>query len=384
MGISGRERKRRVRGAALAEELAERATGRRAVERLFGAAVAESGGCGEEALFREDRKGLSETELREQELQAKVGSLKALRGARSRAKPHETARRSEAALLPNPNIKKLKAPALPRARLVKQSVRPAKVVGSGAARIERALVDLWDGEEASASVAESKSDGAPKQAVEKKYGICNGLSINPHRNAHQDVVAEAVADEVFKIEQDAIHQHRMRHNASEANDTLIATKTSLDLQLGRDSDSDASDDSALRHAPSKAPAERKSQSERNKQKRKTEERRLAALQTVEKQKLHDIEHAGAIAKKLRVTEKRRSEFQLAKSLKTAKLKRRVGGRTIPRQRVPLLLTSDLPSSMRRVPVASNGLLRERYIGLQETGRIEPQKPHRVNPSAHGR
>ncbi|KAA8492938.1 hypothetical protein FVE85_9210 [Porphyridium purpureum] len=385
MGRSGKERKRKQRGDALASEIADRVSAADAAVRTLGASAAAEGAEPDEALFVLDATPQSEEALRQ-------GIASSTREQLRLAKKSK-ARRGEQALNPNPHTVPVQPPTLRRkAKSQRKRVSGQALVSGPKPQVNSALVDLW-GESVGNS---AELEAVPASSARKRGSVgweadtntlfsadpevLDGLSVNPEHRAHQHRLAEAVADAYFKEERERILKDRLsvkHHVADEIGvDNITGMVVAASPAAEEHSDGSSSDDGhGNTGSRVRAPltARVKTRAERNKQRRAKENRRAEVSAGIEKRKNKDIGRAKEIVHKLVESDAARQNV-LRDRTRAHTRSRLFAGRVIARREVDVLLTDELTPHLRTVKYAGSGsLMKESFLRMQEKRMIVPRR-----------
>lgn len=223
----------------------------------------------------------------------------------------------------------------------------------------------------------------------------SGFSYNPDKEAHQDVLAVAVADELQKV-----------RNIDEVEDFFKVSKSVRRLSKGMDStipffgprdddeeevESDDEDEDFPAFRPTSADPVRKTKTERNKEAKKRAMKRQMEVER-KKNKKRDpkaseravkeaVEKANEIEKK----HKSRQEYlaERRESVTTASYNKN----KIPQKPMPVLLTDQLPSTLRQMPgVEHYNPISDQFEKFQKKGVIEARerkgKPRKHAPKKY--
>jgi Nop53 (60S ribosomal biogenesis) len=401
-GSGGRKRSRREREKLLAEGLVDNAVAKEAQIRALGTAINPN--VPDSALFVEDRAGVN---LKDALKPTTSLSKRALRKIpKHRRSEHALAANEEnkAARIACPGRKAQRGVAgVDLAILKKRSFPCLADKARLAAMIPRGEEDVWETElagqvHASKSKIQKSMEArlhAPVRATVSILTPDNGISVNPHNNAHQDALGVAVASQIdlmdrAKWEKDAIM-------ASPAvllePDIYVADDISEDDDDGSDGDrsggntfTDRSRASFQRFAGG-AP-ERKTRSERNRASRRRQAEALHIRKLARVRQAHQVDKIDELCALAEVEVRKLEGVDAAERRQKAENAllldpsaahamprvKKLAGVRVPTERdastVPL--SSDLAESLRAVGMPKvNPLLRDRFLSLQRRGFIEP-------------
>ena len=219
-----------------------------------------------------------------------------------------------------------------------------------------------------------------------------GTSYNPSRDAHQQLLEEAVAHELERQRQARIHSSAAlsgreemeeycpdgkESKAEEEGDALCAIKQAYEQTSARKcytADCAAAEGIEDEKDVSRPILRAKlTSAQRNRQRQHKE--RLAREAVAAKQRKADRQFARMVAIQ---SEIKKDETQLVKRQRvvqerTARRQMRLGRERYKEPRVEVLLTEELPSSLCAMPTPERGLLHDRYDSMQQRNMLEPRK-----------
>ncbi|KAF8921183.1 tumor suppressor protein Gltscr2 [Mucidula mucida] len=204
-----------------------------------------------------------------------------------------------------------------------------------------------------------------------------GTSYNPPVHAHQELLLKAHEIEekrVLEAEKQAVVKKRMEQARVDANaEDIGALGMTLDAPTA--DTIDVEEDATISFA--KAMPERKTKQQRRKAEKALAEKRALAHKIANKKMMSIIERAKFLRKEAHKTSQQRAEERrVREQALAARLKRGLSGHKLGKHKVAegnvdVQLGEDLSESLRALKVEGN-MFRDRFISLQQRGRLEPR------------
>eukprot|EP00898_Chlorokybus_atmophyticus_P001907 jgi/Chlat1/2717/Chrsp180S02880 len=249
---------------------------------------------------------------------------------------------------------------------------------------EEKAVELWTDE--AEGVARRKASSAtastarPVPAVE----VCPpGSSYHPPEDAHQDVLAQAVAREMTKVYQRELQPASVPVITNEQ--AMLMSGEDVYF-LNVDDGNDAND--ASEPDDNEAPAvlrrrEKHTRADLNKKKRAREQARLEAEVSRRKKLRKELDRLPEIESELGEEERARAlrklRLETSREDKRKELPRRLGKHKFEPEAPPVLLTEEVSGSLRQLKSVVS-LTKDRFKSLQRRELIEPRvRVHRKQP-----
>ncbi|KAJ8902829.1 hypothetical protein NDN08_006149 [Rhodosorus marinus] len=347
----------RIEDDALAAEAEVRALGRKAEQ------------AKDSELYFTDKQPTGKEELRTKLYKDEKGKLRG-----------QKVRRSEAALIPNDNIKaipdekqfKASKPlkdGIPNAdqKIVKKSI--AKETWTQKRKRKpsqsRNRYDVWSVPEEDADVGNwwklpvkkknlpLDDEGASGRQTRDQVAPA-GASINPSFHDHQDLLGEAVSQVV-----------RREHERDWVREKLYVGETEHDEATTSEHVTETKPDEAEDGpAPSKTAPEKKTRTERNREMRRKHSEQESELRKAKRKLRGDIERIEEIEKE--IDESARPDADKVKKMRREVVRRRIAGRKVPDREIIVPLTEELGKDLRRTKVKGN-LVRDKFVSLQRRG-----------------
>jgi len=356
--VKGGKRKERMRRAnALVEKLADDAAQDAADIRALGVSVKDAA---DDGLFFIDKAPIGKEERRTKE--ARDEKLQRKR---------KLVLRNEMALLPNENVKEVSQTRIFKEKQLKDGMSSSehkkveRMLSNGAAGERNGkkmrtnkVYDVWDGQE------EELNEGSwwkvkPKRkgvsgpvASERKDKIVAGASANPSFGAHQNLLGEAVARDF------------QREVANQLWDERLAGVPPGDPAVDASAEESDDDDQEDQEQAVRKSQEKKTKTQRNREKRRKEaelELIKRTAQTSLKQEISNLDELISELDAKDVPDADKVARQTAK-----KMRRRIGGRQIPREELDLAMTHELRQHLRELKVKGS-LVKDKFISLQRRG-----------------
>ncbi|KIY72215.1 P60-like protein [Cylindrobasidium torrendii FP15055 ss-10] len=208
-----------------------------------------------------------------------------------------------------------------------------------------------------------------------------GTSYNPPVNAHQDLLLKAHAREEKRVQDAAklaLVKNRMdqaRANQVDSNSGVFGMK--LDTPKDGDEEEGNEGNAEGTETHTRPQPARKTKQQRKKAAKQLAERRLLANKAANKRMLVAIAQAKSLRKELhrtssqQVEERERLKKEISEKLKGGLAGHKLGKHKIPEYEVDVQLGEDLSESLRAMKPEGN-IFRDRFISLQQRGRLEPR------------
>lgn len=248
---------------------------------------------------------------------------------------------------------------------------------------EADVFDLWDDSRPEAAHAAAAAEAAAKRQKPPKsrhvpeplgFEVCHpGASYLPADDAHQELLAKAVAVEHMKL-----LKQEMKPVQAPALGAVVAAQLAEELLCGPgddDDDDDAEDDDGGDEAQMARRARRRTKADRNQALRARLAQQEAERNKRLKAQRRDVQNLEALNAQVRAAEEagaeRAARRAATRAERAASEPSRLGKRRFIPAPIAVPLSEEVTGSLRRVvPVAT--LLSDRYIALQRAEKIEPR------------